>query len=306
MILFFYGDNSYGAWDKVNQIKQRFTSTHPEGEIIDWSIGSAIQISSLFESQSLFSSKQLVIMRNVFSEPDANQREQILELLSSPIPEHVTVIVWEAIKVDRRQKLFKLLNQPKLSQEFKAPHQNDMPAYVQKMAQSVGLSITPQLSVQLIESCGTNLWKLHHEIYKLATCPDPGLMASLISPSEELAAFAFQNSFTDQNQQASISIITKELSNTSEAPYLLVGGIANTLRNLIVISSNSSLSPSQLATQTKLHPFVVSKLLPLTNNHPTSFWSQLLLDVSDLDYKMKTGKLDSTAGLTALVAKMTT
>ncbi|MEZ4210518.1 MAG: DNA polymerase III subunit delta [Patescibacteria group bacterium] len=306
MILFFYGDNSYSAWDKINQIKHRFISTHPEGQILEWSPDSLLPISKLFETQSLFSSKQLVVMRNVFSETDAEQREEILELVSSPPPEHVTVIIWESDKVDRRQKLFKLLNQPKLSQEFKVPASHQLPAFINQIASPLGLSLTPQLTGQLIESCGTNLWKLRNEIIKLSACPDPTLYTSLISPSEELAAFAFQNSITDQNQRASISIITKELTNSADSSYMLVGGIAVTLRNLLLIGMNKSLSPSQLASQTKLHPFVVSKLIPLTNARPLSFWRELLLDVSELDYKMKTGKLDSTAGLTALVAKMTT
>lgn len=306
MILFFFGDDSRLTWSKVAQIKAKFISTHPDGEVSEWTPSTnALSISGLFLEQSLWSPKKLILLRDVFSQTDATQRQELVDLLSADTPENITVVVWESDKVDKRQKLFKLLNQPGKAQECRIGSSPDQ--YVRTLMQEYGVAPSDGLTSRLVAGYSHDTWKLHSELQKISSAPAPELIDELLSPEEELASFALQDAVSRQSTKQALVALARHFRGRDESP-IIIGGLAGVLRNLVTISSQAQVSQSSsvIAKNTGLHPFVVSKLLHLASSKPTDYWIARLCDLSVLDHQTKTGITDSEAGIHWMVTRVTT
>src|SRR5690348_6250436 len=119
MILFLYGEDSFGSSKKLSLIKSKFLSTQDAQNLTTYTAEQLAQIDihSLFNTQSLWAGARLIIFRDVLADADASLKDQLKEILSGEIDPGVTVIFWETGSFDRRQSLYKLLNQPKVAQE---------------------------------------------------------------------------------------------------------------------------------------------------------------------------------------------
>jgi DNA polymerase-3 subunit delta len=64
---------------------------------------------------------------------------------------------------------------------------------------------------------------------------------------------------------------------------------------------DKKMSSSQIASKAKIHPFVVSKTLPLLRNFTLDKLKKNYQKIAKLDYEMKSGKGDAESALPLLV-----
>ena len=299
MILFLYGEDSYSSWKKLSLIKSRFLASQDAQNLEQYDSDDleSLDLPSIFNLQSLWAGQRLVVFRDVLAEANTSIKDQLKLLLSQELAPGLTVIVWEPSSFDKRQSLYKLLNIPKRAEEFKPLPASSIPTHLKSIAAEVNLELNVAELNQLTQTVGTDLWRAHSEISKLAFCP-PELRQKLISKSDQAAAFALQDAIVDGRPADALHVLHQQLEAGSDST-LLVGSLAATLRNIIRIAELGSRGESarQIAVTTAIHPFVVSKLVRLATSKPLSFWNKQYRELSNLDWKIKTGAVQSDSAL---------
>ena len=292
MILLMYGEDSFGSWRKLKIIKERFFASQDRnnfhevsGESLD-----ATDLPSLLLSQSLWQGHRLIVFRDALSSGSVSAQNQLLEIIKQMSDPSLTVVFWETQKFDKRCQLFKFLNLPKLSEEFVLPSPNQLTSHILQIAKEADVRLTPTQVARITDITGSDLWGIYNEIQKIASAPSAELIEQLFSPTTSFTAFALQDAISKSDSKSAQHTVRLQLEN-GEEPYLLLGSLASVLRNIVRICdlSEKGAPHASIAQTTKLHPFVVTKLQPVAKRHPLSYWTSLLCDLSDLDWKSKTG-----------------
>ena len=109
MIIFLHGQDNFRSLQQLHQLKQNFAQK-TAGDIItieaeDFNIG---KFKNHLQTQGLFKSNKLIILKNVILEGDKNQLTQIDALFQSK-PAETSVVFYERDKIDPRTALFKKL-----------------------------------------------------------------------------------------------------------------------------------------------------------------------------------------------------
>jgi len=307
MILFLYGEDSFSSWKKLQVIQKRFLATQDANNLTTFTAHDleSQNLSDIMNAVSLWSGQRLIVLRDVLAEGSAELKDKLQAKLAGEIEPSLTIIVWESSKFDRRQSLYKLLNKPKLAEEFPIPSPRDLPGLVTKLANEAGIVLTPSQQRAIVAMSAGDLWLVHSELAKLASCPE-NLRDELISTSDQTATFALQDAIVNQNIAEVLQVLHKQLANGHDST-LLVGSLAATLRNLIRISDllSRGSSATEVVSATKLHPFVARNLTPLALSRPQSEWRLLYRQLTELDWNIKIGAIAADDALDLAVSKLT-
>ncbi|OGB73589.1 DNA polymerase III subunit delta [candidate division Kazan bacterium RIFCSPHIGHO2_01_FULL_44_14] len=305
MILLLHGEDTYQAKVKLTAIRQKFLSKHPVDNLA-MLLGTDLtgyNLRSVLLAQTLLGGPRLVILSDTLSGASAEVKTALVNLLKSGLPEEVTAIFYETQPFDKRQSLFKLLNQPKQAEEFIPLGGVALRRVVQGLAQKRGVAINPAVLECLLTKTGGNLWRVENELNKLFAYADgqPVTQATvdlLVTDSLETNIFALVTSALGRDLNSAHRIVATSLL-AGEDETRLMGAIAYQLRNLIRISDlkTAGVQMSDGARLTQLPPFVVRANWQITARFQRSQLVRAYQRLAHFDWQIKIGAYDPSDAL---------
>lgn len=163
-------------------------------------------------------------------------------------------------KIDKRTGFYKYIKKDHKILEFKAPYDNQVPAWVESYIKEQGLSCEAGCGELLATTVGTNLRLLISEIDKLATYVHPQKLITRQAIVELVGAGVVQNVFLmtenlgNRNLQKVIELY-RQVRLQGEAPIRMVAMILQHFKKLILVQENNRKPDPQLAGQIGVHPF---------------------------------------------------
>src|SRR4030066_1856339 len=126
MIIFLFGEDEFRSLEKLTEIKNKFQEKNKKGAFLsvfdfaekDWNTG---EILMNISSGGLFSSKKLVVLKNLLSIKKDFEDEKIEKLLKAEAKKEksdLILIFWEGERMKKSVKLYKLLRRIAKCQEF--------------------------------------------------------------------------------------------------------------------------------------------------------------------------------------------
>ena len=140
------------------------------------------QLIGLAKGFPMMGELQLVIVKEAqdmkeFKSKKDNDEESDLKLLmnyiENPTPSTILVFNYKHKKLDKRKKLYKLLEKKAVMFESEKIKDNKLPDWIEKYINSKGFKIAPEASYLLAEYLGTDLGKVVNEVSKLAIILPP-------------------------------------------------------------------------------------------------------------------------------------
>jgi len=117
MIFFFYGDDTYRAWQKVKQIKDKFrTEVDKSGFntlILDGSELTLEQFNEAVSQAGFLADKRLIVIKNIFNHKSLNKiKDDLINYLNKQTDSSNEnyLLFWQEGKPDKRSSLFKKLS----------------------------------------------------------------------------------------------------------------------------------------------------------------------------------------------------
>ena len=169
MIYFIYGEDSFRAKGKLEEIIEGYKKVHKSGlNLIYMDAGQKDfkDFYSMLKITSMFAEKKLIILKNVFGK--AKFQEEFLENAKSLEESKDIVVIYEDCAADQRTKFFKALQKCAKCQRFECLK----PAQVRKWAEEEfaknGAKAEENALYLLMNFAGTDLWRMENEIKKLA------------------------------------------------------------------------------------------------------------------------------------------
>jgi DNA polymerase-3 subunit delta len=311
MILFLYGEDNFSSKQKLDAIKEKY---------IDASLGDTnlsiadftdreldfTQITRMILAMPFLAKKRLVIIKDLLSRGNKKIQEQVLGFLAK-IPESTLLVIYESGLPDRRTALFKKLNQPKQSQEFKPLEPYQLKKWIIKEVETLGGKIEPAATEKLIEYVGNDSWRLSNEIKKLTTYTlnlTPECVDLLVRAKIDSNIFSFVDQVLAKNKYASQEL--KKLLDNGENEQYIFSMLAYGFKNLIIIKNlqEQKLDYGQIQRTSKINPYVLQKSMRYTNNFSYSELKKIYSNLLNWDLKIKSGKIESRLALDLFVLEI--
>ncbi|MFA6551064.1 MAG: DNA polymerase III subunit delta [Patescibacteria group bacterium] len=335
MIIFLYGADNFRSRQKLNALIEQFKKQRdPQGNnvvSIDGSKTNLDEINGKISSGSLLAEKRLLIISDLFSHKEETIFKPLLAFLQKLEKDNNenSLIFYEARNLESkkygekkpassagkltvaRKKLFEYLKTQKFSEQFNGLDNLKLQTWIKQYASKAGLRVNPQALSLLISATGSNLWLAHNELEKLInfTQKQGGAEITLadarqlIKGAAEENIFALTDALGNKNKALFFSLLENELEAGASLQQIMAM-ISRQFKIILQIKEQTiaGQAPAQIAAALKLHPFVVQKTMPQTRNFNMDYLKNILTQITELDYKIKTGQGDGLTGLTLLFA----
>ncbi len=311
MIYFLFGEDSYRAKQKLDEIVAHYKEVHKSGlnlVYIDAKEKDFKDVLENFKVVSMFAEKKLIILKNVFA--DKKFQEDLLEGVGVLKDSKDIVVIFEKESPDQRSKLFKKLLKEAKCQEFKFLQGASLKKWVLQEFGKNKSKISYDAEDMFLAFAGNDLWQIENEIKKLSNYRKNETVkrediALLMRPKIENDIFKTIDALAQKNKNQALHLMHKHLENGDNALYLL-SMIAYQFRNLLIIKElmEKRIPYNAVAKQSGLHPFVVKKTSYLCAQFSFEDLKKIYQKIFQVDSDIKTGKIDAEIALDLLVSQI--
>ncbi|WP_100372227.1 DNA polymerase III subunit delta [Bacillus sp. FJAT-45037] len=271
------------------------------------------------ETMPFLGTNKVVIVKEFFAVTSQKQDskiehnlEALNQYLENPSPESTLVIIAPYEKLDERKKATKRLKKEATVIEATPFDERMMKQWIDDQVKSKDISITNQAVEKLLERVGFDLLMMASELHKLSLyVGDDGEIGAeavelLVARTLEQDVFALIDYAVKKQLEQSLSIY-HDLLKQKEDPLKILALLARQFRIYYQVKglSKQAYSQKQIATQLKLHPYVVKLAGAKVAQFDERALLKLLNRAADTDYAIKSGKMDKVLAVELLLIRMT-
>jgi DNA polymerase-3 subunit delta len=311
MIIFLYGEDTFRARQKLNEIIEGYQKIHKSGlnlKYLDCNNLNFEEEKNQIQTSSMFEEKKLIVFKNVFATSET--KEKFLEFIKKNKNREDLFIIYEEKEINKNTPLFQFLKKYGQSQEFKPLEGEKLKEWLRKELTKFKTEIEPKALELLIVYLGNDLWALSNEIKKLVNFKSrerikPEDVELLVKPKIETDIFKTVDAIAQKNKKTAISLIHKHLEK-GDNPLYLLSMINFQFRNLLIIKDLIEKNRPYYAIlkQSRLHPFIVKKSWQQAKKFTLPELKKIYQKIFQVDLSIKTGKLEPTVALDLLLTEI--
>jgi DNA polymerase-3 subunit delta len=316
-----YGAESY----LIQELIQKLTNQYLDPEDISFAVSkfdlAETPIDTIIEeaeTMPFMGPRRLVIATNALfltgakeSAKVEHKTEHLLEYLKAPVDFSIIVLTVQADKLDERKKLVKSLKEADCLVACTSLTADDLNHWLKGEAEKAGIAFAPGVIEQFIMYTGTNLQALTSELHKCALFVGRGglitaeILDQLVTRSIEQNIFILIEQIVQLQLDKAFTMLA-ELLRRKEEPIKIMALIARQFRILYQVKDlqQQGYSQQQMASQLGLHPYAVKIAAGQSNRFEAQQLTGILNQIADLDYQMKSGKIDKTLGLELFLLRL--
>jgi DNA polymerase III subunit delta len=255
----------------------------------DTSIASIIDVARRFP---MMASHQVVIIREAQS---LKKIDDLAVYLEKPLASTILVFSYKYKTLDKRTKLFKILESHAIY--FESPRMRDyqIPGWIERYLMKKGIRTDPSASAMLTEYLGTDLHKIANELDKLIITLPAGkpvvttnLIEKNIGISKDYNNFELQKAVGERNILKSNMIVRYFADNPRDNPMTLtVASLFGFFSKLLQYHYLTDKSKNNVAAALKVNPFFVREYESAAVKYNVSKTVQIISLLRTFDMRSK-------------------
>jgi len=319
MIFFLYGKDSFRSYQKLKEIQDKYQKTYPQ-TLSFYQIDKdkdILEIKSLLESSPLFQQNKLIVLKNIFLKK-ADEQKKLIELLKAKKidkAKNTFLVFWERDDVDKRGSLFKYLEKTAKTQKFSKLNKLQRKNWVKKIVADKfpDFKIQSYLIDYFIVNLDCNLWRIYHEIEKLATYQAQTKKPLTKDDLENMVVFPMEadifktiDAIASKDKKQALKALAIHFKNL-EPELKILAMLEYQFRSLIKVKSLTEEKKDyyKIQRETKIHPYSFRKIYSSVGNFSMDELRNIYEELFILDIGFKTGKIkDKKIALEMFVVKI--
>jgi len=257
---------------------------------------------------------RVVIARGLLGKVKGKAAKDLLAVLKD-VPPTTVLVVEEAKTLPKRHAIFsKSLDVDLQVRHCALPGARDLPLWIQQRARSYGGQIEGRAAALLAQNIGGNLRLLDQEVEKLllyagesqrVTVEDVRVMVPYVQSADVI--FQMVDAVGQRDARRAAGYLHR-LLDVGEHPLGIFGMVVRQFRLLVQVrwSIDRRHSQQQMATELKLHPYVVGKVAAQANRFSPPQLRKAYGLLTETDISIKRGEIPADMALDLLVAQLTT
>jgi len=300
-VYFLMGEEAYYI-DKISEFIEKNVLTEEErgfNQIILY--GKEVSVEDIVGNAKrypMMAEKQVVIVK------EAQHLSRTIDKLSSYVeqPQTSTVLVlcYKYGKLDKRKKLYKVLQKHGLIFESKKLYENQVSDWIRVVLQGKGYRIAPKAALMLVEFLGTDLSRINNELEKLqlvvpsSTEITAEVIEENIGISKDFNNFELKKAIGERDISKATRIINYFAQNPKDNPFVVtVSLLYNFFTQLLNYHGLADHSPRNVASALRINPYFVNEFQTAAKNYPMKKVSGIVASLRELDLKGKGGGANS-------------
>ncbi|AEI42695.1 DNA polymerase III subunit delta [Paenibacillus mucilaginosus] len=237
--------------------------------------------------------------------------EKLSEYMKSPVDYSVLIFTVDAEKLDERKKIVKSLKEADVLVPCTMLSADELTQWVTQEAKRRGFEFAPGVVDRLILYTGTSLQALTKEVEKCALFAGQGGtltaddLEQLVSRTTEQNIFQLIEHIVQMQMDPAFTMLS-ELLRRKEEPIKIVMLVARQFRIMFQVKDlmSQGYSQQQIASQIGLHPYGVKIAAGQANRFDLKRLGSILQQLADLDFQMKSGRIDKVLGLELFLLRL--
>lgn len=309
-LYFIFGDEPY----LLNQSVERFKyAVLTEGAVdFNYSLFYASDadvsvVRDAVETLPMMAAQRLVVLKEA---QELNDKEwaELEPLIDQPVESTVFVVL--ASRIDKRKKQVRLLLEKADCVEFKKPYENQVPSWINYIAQSLGLTISNEAIYLLHKLVGSHLTEIEAELKKLGDYIgevrriEKEDVAQAVSRSREESVFDFTQAIGENDRVKALELLV-HLLDQGQSEIGIVSLLARHIRILLSLKRgiDEGLHGAKLAHYAQVPPYFLQGYLDQIRLWSNKKLEQTLVVLSETDKALKSSPLSSHIWLENMVLK---
>ncbi len=304
MVIFLYGSDRYRLLQNRDVVVQKFKDKHGAISVqtVDGGAGDApMQLKAALSNNSFFNDIQLVIVRDIFADPD--RASKMSDLLTQYDALHdktrIVVAMHPGPKSAAKQpELLKILmDKDNLVRDFEPLDETHFATWIKKEATDRGTPFAPGAARQFMMLVGSDSWRAINEIEKLSHYCKGNITVEavnqLVAADQEPEIFSFIDALGARDRNKALSLLYRELS-LRQDPYYLLTMVIYQFRTMLMVhdAASRSKNANDIAEETGLKPFVIKKMLPVVARYSAEDLRRVYQALCGMELGAKQGTRD--------------
>ena len=293
MIITLTGANDFMLRDSLRQLRADFIKEYTDMGLENYD-GQDIDVKLL---PSILQALPFLVARRmiVFRQPSTQKTIQdALEQLLDTVSDTTDLIIIEP-KLDKRTSYYKALKKQTDFREFNPIDERGLGQWLTKQAQLQGGSLGLNDANYLVQRVGVNQLLLSNELKKLLTY-QPEItrqgIDTLTEPNPQSSVFDLVDAAMAGNEDRTVALYHEQRQQKVE-PMAIMGMLAWQLHILALVKTAGERSPSVIASEAKVSPYVVSKTQNVARRVSLSDVKEWVHRASLLDVRLKRQPIDA-------------
>jgi DNA polymerase-3 subunit delta len=260
------------------------------------------------ETLPMMSPHRMVILKDI-DQLTEKKWDELSQLFTNPVSSTVFLLVGE--KLDKRKKSYKLLESNSVFVEFKKPYDNQIPAWIIRIAKTYDMVLSNEALQLLHRLVGNQLIEIDAELKKLRefcegktdiTAQDVALCVSRL---KEESVFEFARQVAKADLGASLEQLIR-LMDQGQSEIGIVHLVARHFRILLQVRNAlaEGVSSTKIATLVQIPQFFIKEYIDQARVWTVRRLEQALLVCGDCDKALKSSPLSSAIWLENMVLKL--
>lgn len=270
------------------------------------------------ETLPFMGEKRVVIIKNPFFLTSEKKKEKVEhkldkleQYLNSPAPYTILLFVAPYEKLDERKKITKQLKKQSIVLEMNSLSEKDTIEWITEMAEQEIVYFSKEAIDELMVLTAGDLMILNQELKKISTYVgeggqvSPDIIRLLVPRTLEQNIFELIDNVIHRRSSEALRIFYDLLKNNEE-PIKILSLLVNQFRLILQVKelSGTGYGQQQIANTVKVHPFRVKLALQQAKLFNSDELANILLELAEADYQMKTGKKDKQLVLELFLLKL--
>lgn len=289
--------------DELNKIFEN----NEDLEIIDYNDTNISEIVNLSSYISLFNDHKNIIVKNFdLSSKELDLLEKYIENLN---PSTTLVLVTDK-KIDERKKIVKLLKDKNTYINIKQPNYKEISQKLIEIAKKNKYTLSLNDANYITFSSLSNYDIACNQLEKVFLyynypCEiEKSVLENIISHSLDDNSFKFVDAVIKRDINSAIKLL-KDFKLFKIEPIILVTMLAKEYRNILIVKDlyQKGYSTTKIKNELSLADWQVDKLVNSTYNYTIDELENKIIELSELDYQLKSSKIDKYLGLELFIIK---
>ena len=305
-----YGTEKFLINDEIKKIINKYKIESINISKYDLEINSINEILDDIKTVSLFSDKKLIIIDNSYMFSRTTKKidnvEELENYLNNPIEDNIIIFINNLEKIDNVKKIVKIVKEKGIIIEFNKL--NNININVKKMFDDY--IINNENINYIINKVGTNIEILYQEIEKLKIYKIYNKIITkddindIICENINIDIFKFIDDIINKNKESALKTYN-ELLKLNEEPIKIIALLASKIRLLyqVNILSKDGLNEDEISNLLSIHKYPIHLALNISHKYSNDLLLKYLLELSNMDIKIKKGENDKDLSLELFILK---
>ncbi len=304
----YHGTSSYLSLEVVHEEINKLKDEDPSLSLILLEADSSTpqKIIDTISSPSLFSKRRIVFLKRIYKNKEKKIiTENILELLENRNGEDI-LFFWEDEKLRSNTKYYKFFKEKGKVEEVNELNKRTFFSWLRKELERNDLKIDPSVIKELAERTNYDPERCSNELKKFKLNNEKRIIRKedieeLTPDTIEKDIWSLIDAINSGDRIKSISILENLHTQTIDANYIL-SMLARNTRTVFLTKHllKADKSSRDISSILRIPPFTTPSIIKMANNSPIEKLETLYTKLSNLDYQIKTGKIDASLGISLI------